>query len=309
MKTVGPAPDKQSLECEGGLLPSGPSPFFATIRGRSLLGMLLLAFVAPVVGAGLFWPQWLEVAAAPLPDAVLGLISYGLLVVLLWNACRKAGVVYRLSPNTWPSRRQVWAYILLGIPLIAIAILGLYILYLPLSYVFPDFVVEWVLDAPPLIWWSGDPETLIASSINAIVLVIVAPVVEEVFFRGFLLSRWRQKYGVRRAVVLSSVVFAVLHIDFIGGVVFGTVLALIYIKTNSLIGPIIAHMANNGIVLLWVLVEGIVYGDISTISLDEFRMYWWLATLGAAVGVPWLVWFCRPLLRPEPSAPQPNDRN
>ena len=95
----------------------------------------------------------------------------------------------------------------------------------------------------------------------------------------------------------SSIAFATLHVEIVGAIVFGIVLSLIYVKTKSLIGPIIAHVSNNAIVFLVVILEGIVYDDIS--ELDEFRAYWWLAALGAAVGVPWLVWICKRLDRRE----------
>ena len=231
------------------------------------------------------------------------LVSYGLLSVFLWYGCRNAGVGLRIPSDAWPPRNELWAYILLGIPLIAIAILGFYILYLPLSYVFPDSVVWWALDTPPFYRWSGTPEILLASGINAITSVLIGPVVEEFFFRGFLLNRWRRKYGVEFAVIFSSIIFAVLHVEFIGGIVFGAVLALIYIKTGSLIGPIIAHISNNAIDLLWTIFDDVVYGELSSPTLDEFRSDWWVALLGAAVGVPWLLWFCKKLLGREPPTP------
>ena len=44
------------------------------------------------------------------------------------------------------------------------------------------------------------------------------------------------------------------------------------------------------------LLEGIVYGEVKMVyTLEEFRPYWWPAPIGAAVGVPWLVWFVKRL--------------
>ena len=188
-------------------------------------------------------------------------------------------------------------YILLGIPLIGISVFGLYVLYLPLSYIFPSFVIFMLFDYPPVILWRGDFEALLANGINTVMIVVIAPVIEEIFFRGFLLNRWWRNYGMRKTMFFSSIAFAALHVEIIGAIVFGIVLSLIYVKTKSLIGPIIAHVSNNAIVFLVVILEGIVYDDIS--ELDEFRAYWWLAALGAAVGVPWLVWICKRLVRRE----------
>lgn len=278
----------------------GPSPHFAAIRGRVLLGMFVAAVALLGVAYVILWPEELEIEEAPLPDALMGLALYALLALFLWLACLKAGVINQFSLGLRPERRETQTYILLGVPLIAVSLCGVYILYLPLSYLFAAFVTWWLLELPPLIWWRGDAEALTASIINALVIVVIAPVIEETFFRGFLLNRWWRKYGVARAVIFSSVAFAFIHVEIIGGLVFAVVLSLIYVKTRSLIGPIIVHAANNGIALLPLLLEGVVTGEIEMVyTLEEFRSYWWLAPVGAAVGVPWLVWFVKRLLRRE----------
>lgn len=279
---------------------SEPSPVFAAIRARSLLGMFVAAAALLIGAYVLLWPEELEIEEAPLLDALVWSAFYVLLAFFLWLACLRAGVIDRFSLGPRPERRETQTYILLGVPLIGIAVVGLYILYLPLSYVYPAFVTEILLEDSPLIWWRAEPEFLLASFINALMIVVIAPVIEETFFRGFLLNRWWRKYGVPRAVIFSSVAFAVGHIDIIGGFVFGVVLSLIYVKTKSLIGPIIVHASNNTITILEVLLEGVVTGEIEMVyTLEEFRSYWWLALLGAAVGVPWLLWFVKKLYRPD----------
>lgn len=277
---------------------SEPSPEFAAIRGRSLLGLLILSLLAVGVGVEFVVPERFTVEQGPLADAVSSVALYVLLAGLLSVACLRAKVLNQVSLGPKPSRRDMIDYILLGIPLVGIALLGLYVLYLPLSYVYPNFVDFVLLDFPPLIVWRNDLNSLLANIINVMLLVVIAPIVEEVLFRGFLLNRWWKKYGVRKAVIYSSIAFGILHVDFIGGIVFGIVLSLIYVKTKSLIGPIVAHASNNAVLALWLVTEGVVTGDISAATLDEFRAFWWLAILGAAVGVPWLVWFCRRLFRP-----------
>jgi hypothetical protein len=252
--------------------------------------MLVLA-IAAGLGAIFVWPQSLAVDEAPILDAVLGLAVYALLAGFLWLACLRARVLNQISFGPRPSWREMRVYILLGIPLAGIAVFGVYVLYLPLSYIFPNFVIFMLLEDPPVILLRGDFEALLANGINTVMIVVIGPVIEEIFFRGFLLNRWWRKYGIGKAIFFSSMAFAVLHVDIIGGMVFGIVLSIIYVKTKSLIGPIVAHVSNNAIAVLAIVFEGIMYDDISKVTLDEFRAYWWLAALGAAVGVPWLVWF------------------
>ncbi|GJQ52954.1 MAG: hypothetical protein HKUEN02_18010 [Anaerolineaceae bacterium] len=79
--------------------------------------------------------------------------------------------------------------------------------------------------------------------------VIVAPFVEEMFFRGFLFQGFRQRYGWVAALLLSSGIFAAAHLDpvsFIPTFVLGAVLGYVYHRSNSLWPSIILHFLNNG---------------------------------------------------------------
>ena len=78
-----------------------------------------------------------------------------------------------------------------------------------------------------------------------IATVILAPVVEELFFRGMLLTRWSLKWGPTVGVLASSAIFGVLHVGFLGAFAFGVAMCLLYIKTRTLIVPIAAHFLNN----------------------------------------------------------------
>jgi membrane protease YdiL (CAAX protease family) len=96
---------------------------------------------------------------------------------------------------------------------------------------------------------------------------VVAPVAEEVLFRGFALTAWRRSVGVQQAIVRSSVVFVLAHVLFVGGDTFGEaaslalvagvarvpiafVLGWLYVRTGSLWGPIGLHAAFNAILIV-----------------------------------------------------------
>jgi hypothetical protein len=85
-----------------------------------------------------------------------------------------------------------------------------------------------------------------------IVGVLVAPLVEEIFFRGFLFQGFRQRYGWIPALALSSVIFAAAHLDpvsFIPTFVLGAVMAYVYHRSNSIWPGILLHFLNNGFAL------------------------------------------------------------
>jgi len=262
-----------------------------------LVGIFIVSFVTVYAVVEFLWVETLVITIAPLPEAVTLVSVYLLLAFLLWLVCLKLGIVHQVSLGERPSWRQAWSYISLAVPLIGTSLFFLYVVFLPLSYAYPEFVEWWLLDEPPLIWWYLDTRAISASVINVVLLVVIVPVVEEVLFRGFLLNRWWRKYSLWRGVIFSSLAFAILHIDIIGGVIFGVLLALIYVKTKSLVGPIIVHMANNGLVVALLLAEGVVTGSIEPPTLAEFQAHWWFAPLGAAIGIPWLIWFTRRLFR------------
>lgn len=77
---------------------------------------------------------------------------------------------------------------------------------------------------------------------------VFAPLVEEIFFRGFLFQGFRQRYGWIAAILLSSGIFAAAHLDpvaFIPTFVLGAVLAYVYHRSNSVWPGIILHFLVN----------------------------------------------------------------
>lgn len=91
-------------------------------------------------------------------------------------------------------------------------------------------------------------------------VVVGAPIAEELFFRGFVFGGLRNAMPVWAAVVLSSALFGLLHLSSGNLAVaaqltlFGAVLAVLYQRTDSLWTPIIAHAINNTLAFL-VLIE------------------------------------------------------
>jgi membrane protease YdiL (CAAX protease family) len=86
-------------------------------------------------------------------------------------------------------------------------------------------------------------------------LGIVGPIGEEVFFRGFAHTALKRKYGFKKGILLSSLFFGVYHglpwqIPY--AVVAGVLLAYSYEKTQSLYTPIMLHIINNGIAVIFI---------------------------------------------------------
>jgi len=87
---------------------------------------------------------------------------------------------------------------------------------------------------------------------------VLAPIVEEIFFRGFLFQGFRQKYGWITAALLSSAVFAAAHLDLVALIptfILGCVLAYVYHRSNSVWPGVILHFLVNAFGLLAALVS------------------------------------------------------
>ena len=81
-----------------------------------------------------------------------------------------------------------------------------------------------------------------------IVAGVLAPFAEELFFRGFLYNSAKHRLGVIPGIILSSLIFAIIHIGplaVVGIIPMGILLALAYEKTGSLWVPIMMHATNN----------------------------------------------------------------
>ena len=86
-----------------------------------------------------------------------------------------------------------------------------------------------------------------------IVGVVLAPLVEEIFFRGFLFQGFRQRYGWVTGLLISSAIFAAAHLDpvsFIPTFVLGLVLGYVYHRSNSVWPGITLHFLVNSFGLL-----------------------------------------------------------
>jgi membrane protease YdiL (CAAX protease family) len=94
-----------------------------------------------------------------------------------------------------------------------------------------------------------------AVPVQILLIVIAAPISEEVCFRGFLFGGLREKLPRIAAALVSALIFGGLHaLTGVSAVppliVFGFILALLYEKTGSIVPGILLHMLNNSVALL-----------------------------------------------------------
>lgn len=95
------------------------------------------------------------------------------------------------------------------------------------------------------------------SMFGVISIALVAPVVEEMLFRGaiegHLLRRWKNP---KWAIVVSALIFGVIHLNpaqIPYAFVLGLLLGWLYYRTGSIVPGIVLHLLNNGIAVVLML--------------------------------------------------------
>ncbi|MBM7540984.1 CPBP family intramembrane glutamic endopeptidase [Amphibacillus cookii] len=79
-----------------------------------------------------------------------------------------------------------------------------------------------------------------------IAFVIIAPILEEILFRAVIFGFLRVKFGLVIAIVVSSVIFGLLHPGHVlSASIMGMAISLLYVKSNTLLSAIIFHMIWN----------------------------------------------------------------
>lgn len=119
-------------------------------------------------------------------------------------------------------------------------------------------------------------------------VVVCAPILEEILFRGLIFESCRERFGSGAAVLISALLFGLVHgvpVQIINAFVVGLIFGYIYLRTGSLLSVIILHAINNGIAYISLAF----FGDAADTTLRDLIgpdwLYWALYGLSAVVFV------------------------
>ncbi len=202
------------------------------------MALLIVRSQAPADGAWSFDPQWLYGVSVVIAGAV---------IAVCW---REYG---ELARQTWPDAREVLLAVAAGM-LVFVLWINLDAPWMTIgapSASFKPLTAAGAIDMPQV-------------AIRFIGAVLLVPLMEELFWRSFLM-RWieqpvfqgvaPQRVGMR-AVVLSTFVFTLAHTLWLAAAIAGLVYALLYVKTGKLWVAVIAHAATNAALGAWVVTTG-----------------------------------------------------
>lgn len=83
---------------------------------------------------------------------------------------------------------------------------------------------------------------------TSIFAAIFGPIIEELFFRGFMYNAFKKRVGIFWAMFITAGTFALLHahaVGFLPIMVLGMLLAYLYEKTGTLVSSITVHVIHN----------------------------------------------------------------
>lgn len=204
--------------------------------------------------------------------------TYTSLILLAQVLSTAAMGIHLLVGKYVPLDRKTWSYCSSPKVLIAsvvfILALGLWTNYLSELADLPNSMQETF-------------EMMMRHPLGIIAIVIMAPIVEELLFRGaiegYLLRKWKHPAG---AIVFSSLVFGLVHGNWVQApfaFVIGLALGWMYYRTGSLLPGILMHFVNNGTAVLGFLITD--NPEATMVSEYGPQGAAWMAVAGAAVTV------------------------
>jgi CAAX protease family protein len=232
---------------------AGPSPFlvFGTIVAVSyFVGFVVGFFIDLVLGTA-------ATVDAPVAQLVVGLLTAAVFVgVVRLTVVGTGALTWTEMRIRRPDRRAIDDLAIgaaLAAPVIVVTlIVGAVLLAI--------FQVEPASPLPP----TGTVSGLL---LQLVVGAVIAPVSEEIVFRGFAVTAWERSVGASRAIVRASLLFALAHVisieatslqEAVGLIVVGFgsrlpvayVLGVVFVRRRSIWASIGLHATFNGILLV-----------------------------------------------------------
>lgn len=142
-----------------------------------------------------------------------------------------------------------------------------------------DNLIQFVLPMPE--WFIDIFRDLITGQplvISLIHIGLIAGIFEELFFRGLILDGFNRNYSKKKAIIISSLLFGLIHLNpwqFVVGFLIGLVLAWILIETRSILLCIYIHFLYNAIaVIMYRLNDVIPIRGYNIMTHGEFQPIW-----------------------------------
>lgn len=123
-----------------------------------------------------------------------------------------------------------------------------------LSFVIQIFgessLVKDSIDLVNTVFSASDLFTIILQTLS---VAIIAPIVEEYLFRGYIFTESRKAFKPAAAIVVNGLAFGIYHMNLLQGIntfILGMLLASIYYYRKNIVDVILVHASNNTIAII-----------------------------------------------------------
>ncbi|MBE9170366.1 CPBP family intramembrane metalloprotease [Pleurocapsales cyanobacterium LEGE 06147] len=215
---------------------------------------------------------------------------YGLICLWLWYQIKRSHLKLNFLFGEIPNNFHWIKQLLIVIPILFFSFGSGQLLYYFISLINPD-IVKNLASQTLLLTPQETSYPLTYNCLQLLFIIIFAPVIEELLFRGILLHRWAIKWGLVTSLIVSSLFFGVLHLNVFGLFNFGLIMALIYLKTHTLFIPIAIHSLNNFIAIIFELISSLFNERAIVNSSEKIEFTWRLGLLAMGISLPWLINF------------------
>lgn len=228
---------------------------------------LMIAFLVVIVQGGMsqfsLIKEFLE-KGTPKTNIILFLIQtvIFLIVLLLFTRYKYGSTFKDLGFKTISIKRTLFL-MMQGYGLWLVISYIMVVLMFHTGRVFPGYDIQ----APTLPLFGEGRFAIIAAFLAA---VIVAPLVEEAFFRGFVLQTSIQRLGTTYGSLFAAALFAIIHFQFSNIIplfILGLIINWIFLRDKSLWPAIFFHAFNNGLALT---LEVFLHDEVNTAKLFLF---------------------------------------
>lgn len=222
---------------------------FLNFRLRSLLLTLLLTFPIVIL---IFWLSEIQMGYG---DALVqGVVSsvwfYGTVFLCINYQFKRNRISWRRLIGDFPKNFNWFGNIGLLLCMLFFNFGSLFLSFGLLSFVLPDFVLGFMNE-------QENTKSFLPAFFpieEAFVAILIAPFIEEVLMRGVFLHRLQLKWGINKAIIIGSLIFAVGHANILGMFMVALIMSLLYLKYKTLLVPIFFHAMNNAFVSLLQLI-------------------------------------------------------
>ena len=210
--------------------------------GPRQVGWSIVTAIAVVFMVGLFVAPFVELEQTPGVLVAAVFVQDALLLGLAWAFGPQAirARVSSLGFHTLPLRSALGMAVVVLLASVTVSIIYF-------------AVVEAIVPDPGIFLPEGLDESLPLDEARGwlfVVVVLLGPFAEEVFFRGFVFTGLAWKWGPRNAALVSAALFAASHLSvglLVPAFASGLLLAWAYHRTGSLWPAVLAHTMQNGI--------------------------------------------------------------